>query len=81
VCAPVCRPYYRRRRVPQRFLGALEPGTAGRFPNFPGHGGTAGPEEIRSAYDPGEHERPAALKAVHGPGNAFRPNHGIPPAP
>ncbi|MFI6539370.1 BBE domain-containing protein [Nonomuraea sp. NPDC050547] len=58
----------------------LGPWTAGRFLNVMGYGDNADHELVRTAYEPHDHERLAALKAVHDPTNAFRANYDIPPA-
>ncbi|WP_369378316.1 FAD-binding oxidoreductase [Streptomyces sp. cg36] len=53
--------------------------TGGKYLNF--LDGTAGPEEVRSAFTPQAYARLAELKARYDPGNVFRVNHNIAPAP
>jgi hypothetical protein len=50
---------------------ALAPWSVGRFLNLMGHGEDAGPEQVRSAYDPADLERLTALKAVYDPRGTF----------
>ncbi|MER5325108.1 BBE domain-containing protein [Streptosporangium roseum] len=45
-----------------------------------GHGGNVDLGRVRTAYDPRDHERLRALKALYGPRNTLRANHNIPPA-
>ncbi|TKG70502.1 FAD-binding oxidoreductase [Prauserella endophytica] len=59
-----------------RVLAALAPTTLGRSLNFVY--GTV--TDARTGYDPGDHERLAALKTVHDPANVFRFNQNITPA-
>lgn len=47
--------------------------------NFMGIGENAGPEQVRSAYDPEDHARLVRLKAVHDPANTFRVNYNLEP--
>ncbi|MER5422802.1 BBE domain-containing protein [Streptosporangium roseum] len=45
-----------------------------------GHGGNADLGRVRTAYDPRDHERLRALKALYDPHNALRVSYNIPPA-
>ncbi|MFI6290489.1 BBE domain-containing protein [Nonomuraea sp. NPDC050790] len=58
----------------------LEPWAAGRFVNIMGHGDNADHARVRTAYEPHDHERLAALKTVYDPANVFRANYNILPA-
>ncbi|GAA4982969.1 hypothetical protein HD597_009984 [Nonomuraea thailandensis] len=55
----------------KELVGALAPWSVGRLLSLMGHGRDAGPEQVRSAYDPADLERLTALKAVHDPRGAF----------
>ncbi|RKN38214.1 FAD-binding oxidoreductase [Streptomyces hoynatensis] len=66
-------------KVGQSLFEALAPRTLGRFANFLGHGPQAAPEQVATAYEPGDLRRLAELKAVWDPANLFRLNHNIPP--
>ncbi|GAA2901904.1 FAD-binding oxidoreductase [Nonomuraea rubra] len=63
---------------PKELVRALAPWSVGRFLNLMGHGEDAGPEQVRSAYDPADLERLAALKAVHDPCGTFRVTYRLP---
>ncbi|MER6950578.1 FAD-binding oxidoreductase [Nonomuraea sp. NPDC000554] len=67
-------------RCLNRLFHDLGPWRAGRFLNFMGHGDNADRERVRTSYEPHDHGRLAALKAVYDPTNAFRANYNIPPA-
>ncbi|MFI6920881.1 FAD-binding oxidoreductase [Nonomuraea spiralis] len=61
-----------------RMFEAIGPwSTGGRFLNF--MNGENAAAQVRSAYNPTDHRRLTALKAVHDPANVFRLNHNIPP--
>jgi FAD/FMN-containing dehydrogenase len=63
----------------RRVQDALRPWSEGGFLNFM-YGAAATADQVRTAYEPADYERLAALKAVHDPTNMFRHNHNIPPA-
>ncbi|HEY0538980.1 MAG TPA: FAD-binding oxidoreductase [Actinoallomurus sp.] len=63
-----------------RVFEAMRPwSTGGRSLNFV-YGDHATADQVRDAYEPGDHRRLTELKAVHDPANMFRLNHNIPPA-
>jgi FAD/FMN-containing dehydrogenase len=63
----------------RRVFTAVAPwSTGGRSLNFI-YGDSATAEQVRAAYEPGDHRRLGALKAAYDPGNMFRLNHNIPP--
>ncbi len=56
----------------------LDQGDPGAYVNFLGD---EGPERVRAAYPGATWDRLAAVKAVYDPGNLFRRNQNVPPAP
>jgi FAD/FMN-containing dehydrogenase len=63
-----------------RVFEAMRPwSTGGRSLNFV-YGDHATADQVRDAYEPGDHRRLAELKAGYDPANMFRLNHNIPPA-
>ncbi|WP_308377826.1 FAD-binding oxidoreductase [Streptomyces sp. ISL-98] len=67
------------RPVLKGLFDALEPWNTGSSLNFMGHGESAGPEQVRTAYAPEALKRLGEIKAAHDPENLFRLNYNIAP--
>ncbi|WP_052422687.1 FAD-binding oxidoreductase [Nonomuraea candida] len=67
--------------APERagLVRALAPWTVGRFVNLMGHGADAGPEQVRSAYEPATLKRLTTLKTAYDPEDTFRITYHLPP--
>jgi FAD/FMN-containing dehydrogenase len=59
-------------------VALLDQGDAGVYVNFLGD---EGPDRVRAAYPGATWDRLAAVKATYDPGNLFRRNQNVPPAP
>ena len=68
----------RRQQWIDAFAAALNQGTPGAYSAFIND---EGPERVSAAYPTATFARLAAVKRQYDPGNLFRRNHNIPPAP
>ncbi|MEV4253351.1 FAD-binding oxidoreductase [Spirillospora sp. NPDC049652] len=67
------------RDLHDRLDATVAPWKLGHALNFL-YGANATVENVRAAYEPGDHDRLTRLKAEYDPSNLFRLNHNIPPA-